>query len=279
MKKALLILLTISFSAAFSGVSAQGCGNILNYIPGPNTAVGFQNSDSIPCAVQGVAYNDTIPFKMYNTFDYLGHHGIDSITLDTIFNLPCGLCWSLNKASKTYVANETGSINIVGTTTDMVGQYNLRLGITAYLTSGDPLHPATVGPNTVDAAGIKIWLRVKAANGSCTAVDTSSQATDQATASGCTTAINEVAANVASINIMPNPMNSNATLTFTVERSANYTVKITDITGQVISTKQIQANAGVNTSTIERGKLSSGIYFLSLTDGVSLVTRKFIIAD
>ena len=195
MKKLLLILLTVA--VAYSSADAQGCGSVINYIPSPNIPTGFQNSDSIACAVHGVPYNDTITFKMYNTFDYLGHHGIDSITIDTIFNLPCGLCWSLNKANKTYAADETGSLLITGTTYDAVGQYNLRLEITAYLTGGNGAPTGPEFPNTVDAAGIKIWLRVKANSGdACTPVDTSANATDQVTATVCPTGINEVAANV-----------------------------------------------------------------------------------
>ena len=216
---------------------------------------------------------------MYNTFNYIGVHGIDSITIDTIFNLPCGLCWYLNKASKTYAANEVGCITIAGTTSDVVGQYNLRLEITAYLTGGNGTATGPEGPSTVDLAGIKIWLRVKSGGGSCTAVDTAGSATDQFAATGCPTGINEVEANVTQLNIVPNPINSSAALSFTAEKSAHYTMKITAITGQVVAVKEMDANAGENTATIERGRLSAGVYFMSLTNGVSSVTRKFTIMD
>jgi hypothetical protein len=56
-------------------------------------------------------------------------------------------------------------------------------------------------------------------------------------------------------------------------------MRITDLTGQVVSVKEIQAVPGTNTSVIERGRLSSGMYFISLTDGVSSVTRKFTVID
>ena len=56
-------------------------------------------------------------------------------------------------------------------------------------------------------------------------------------------------------------------------------MKITDVTGKVVSVKEIAAIAGMNTTTIERGNLSAGIYIISLTDGVSSVTKKLSIAE
>jgi hypothetical protein len=278
MKKLLLAILTISASFAINTANAQWCGTVNHLIANPNAQVGFPYPDSIPCATQGVAYNEAISFKMYSVFNFLGQQTIDSVTIDTIWNLPCGLCWTLNKASKTYAANEYGVLNVSGTTNDVVGQYNLRLQVTAYIN-----HNSTgqfiQNPNTVDAAGIKIWIRVKSAAGQCAATDTSINGTDQVAATTCPTGINEIEANVASINIMPNPMNSNALLSFTAEKNAAYMLKITDVTGKLISAKQIQAVPGVNTATIERGNLSAGIYLLSLSDGVSSITRKIIIAE
>ncbi len=277
MKKILLTVFTFSALLSTYVANAQWCGNV-NTVPlNHNVAVGFPIPDSIPCAVDGTPYNQAIPFQMYSTFNFQGPQSIDSVTIDTIWNLPCGLCWSLDKASKTYSAGQFGILNITGTTHDVVGQYNLRLQVTAYI-NHDATGAYIQNPNTVDAAGIKIWLRVGTA-GNCTLVDTASSATNQATALVCPTGINEVAANIPAMNVMPNPMNSTALLSFTAEKNAAYTMRIIDITGQVVSVKEIQANPGANTSVIERGKLSTGMYFLSLTDGVSSVSRKFIIAD
>ena len=278
MKKILLAILTISASFAINTANAQWCGTVNNLIANPNAAIGFPYPDSIPCAEQGVAYHEPISFQMYSQFVYLGTQSIDSVTIDTIWNLPCGLCWTLNKANRTYAANEFGVLNITGTTNDVVGQYNLRLQVTAFI-NHNPQGVPIQNPNTVDAAGIKIWIRVAAPNTQCTATDTSINGTDQVAAVNCPTGINEVATNVASVNIMPNPMGSSAQLYFTAEKNANYSVKVTDIMGKVISVKEIQANPGVNTSTIERGNLSAGIYLLSISDGVSSVTRKFTIVE
>ena len=278
MKKLLLLLLTVGASFAYNSANAQWCGTVNNTITDPATPAGFPVPDSIACAQQGVAYSVAIPFKMYSQFTYIGTHALDSVSFVSITNLPCGLCWSLNKASNTYAANEFGSLNITGTTHDAVGQYNLRLTIKAYL-SANPGVSQTITPNTVDAAGIKIWLRVAADGTVCTSVDTSQNGVDQVAATNCPTGINEVAENVSLVNIMPNPMNSSAVLAFVAEKNANYTMKMTDITGKVITVKEIAARAGSNNTTIERGNLSAGVYFVSLTDGVSSVTKKLSIAE
>ena len=278
MKKILLAILTISASFAINTANAQWCGTVNNLIGNPNAPVGFPDPNTLPCAVHGVAYLDTINFQMYSQFNFLGQQSIDSVTIDTIWNLPCGLCWNMNKTSRTYAANEFGVLYVTGTTNDAVGQYNLRLQVTAYI-NHSPAGQFIQNPNTVDAAGIKLWVRVAQSAGNCAPVDTSINGTDQVAATTCPTGINEVAANVASVNIMPNPMSSSALLSFVAERNANYSVKVMDITGNVISVKEIQANPGVNTSTIERGNLSAGIYLISLSDGVSSVTRKFTIAE
>ncbi len=279
MKKILLALLTISASFAINTANAQWCGTVNNIIANPNAQVGFPYPDSMPCAVQGVAYKDTVSFQMYSRFIFLGTQSIDSVTIDTIWNLPCGLCWNMNKVSRTYAANEFGVLYFTGTTNDVVGQYNLRLQVTAYI-NHSPTGQFIQNPNTVDAAGIKLWLRVAAPAGPCTATDTSSiTGQNQVAATSCPSGINEVEANVASVNIVPNPMGTSAQLSFVAEKNANYSVKVTDIMGKIISVKEIQANPGVNTSSIERGNLSAGIYLLSISDGVSSVTRKFTIVE
>ena len=278
MKKILLAVLTISASFVFNAANAQWCGTVNTDIANPNAPVGFPYPDSIPCATQGIAYDEAVSFQMYSVFNFLGHQTIDSVTIDTIWNMPCGLCWNLNKASRTYAANEYGVLHLKGTTSDVVGQYNLRLQVTAYI-NHSPTGQFIQNPSTVDAAGIKLWVRVMAQNGVCAATDTSINGTNQVAATSCPTGINQVEANIAAINIVPNPMNSSAVLTFTTEKSATYSVKVSDITGRVISVKELQAIAGVNTSTIERGTLTAGVYLVSLSDGTSSVTRKFTIAE
>ena len=285
MKRILLVLFTISASLMFNPAKAQFCNTgVCSCNAGPNTQLGFPYPDSIPCAVQGQAYSYSIPIKMYSVFNFLGQHYIDSITIDTIYNLPCGLCYQMSSATNTFDSGQIGCIKISGTTNDAVGQYLLKLVITAYL-SGNPTESVeTIYPPLVYASGIREWFRVSPAPGTnCTATDTlqADSAAKNLTASVvCPQAgINEVAANVASLNIMPNPFNSSAQLSFMAEKNATYAVKITDITGKLVSVKQMQANPGVNTTIIERGNLSAGLYLISLSDGVSSVTRKFTITE
>ena len=278
MKKILLVILTVSASFMFNRANAQWCGDVSHCTGNPLTAIGFEIPDSIPCAIQGVPYNNPISFQMYSTFTYLGVHQLDSITVDTIYNLPCGLCWAMNKASRTYLPQEFGCINVSGTTSDAVGQYNLRIVVTAYLNGGAG-QGQTIYPSVVDAAGIKIWQRVASSGGKCTSVDTSAGAANQVAAAVCPNSINEVAANVASVSIVPNPTHGNAVLSFIANKIAEYKVELTDIAGRIVSGKAFQVHPGLNSSVIEKGNLSSGMYMVSLTDGVSSVTKKFTVVE
>jgi len=276
MKKKLLFVLAIS--AAFV-VNAQWCQGVNAILPNPSAQIGFPDPNTIPCAVQGVSHSDTIYFQMYSNFNFQGQQSIDSVTLDTFFNLPCGLCWTLNKASRTYAANEFGVLYVTGTTNDAVGQYNLRLQVTAYI-NHDPTGVFIQNPNEVDAAGIKMWLRVSASAGSCAMVDTSVNGVDQVAATSCPSAgIEEVPETFTRVNLAPNPMSLSTVLSFTSGKNATLTVKVTDITGKLISVKEMEANPGLNTAVIEKGKLSAGIYLLTLSDGTTSITRKITVVE
>src|ERR1700733_9227412 len=104
MKKIIFTSIIISSICAnmafgqFCGSSGPSSCTPANSLPNP----GFENPDSIPCAVQGVFYSYSIQFKMFNQFNFIGENTVDSIQFDQVYtgvgNLPCGLCWSTNKA-------------------------------------------------------------------------------------------------------------------------------------------------------------------------------------
>jgi hypothetical protein len=131
------------------------------------TSPGFNTSDSIfPCISQGVGVADTIFFTNFTTFP----SGIimDSLVIDSIF-LPTGLCWSTHESNNTFPAGGSESILISGSTFDSVGQYKLRMVVTAY---------TNVGTFTdIDAEqflGLIYRIRVICYGSSCPAIDNSS---------------------------------------------------------------------------------------------------------
>lgn len=278
-------IFTLSFLASVffsSGLFAQACasGNGASACTptgGPGTG-GFEDPASTPCAVQGTAYSHAIQFSMFDQFNFQGQQSVDSIQFVSIDNLPCGICWAVNKASKTYAANEDGCIGLSGTTNDAAGQYKLALVLKAWINGN--ASPITVPASLVDQTGIKLLVRVKTASGACVNADTSASANNlTANPANCNVGVNEIAADFSSVNIMPNPMNNNGVLTFVAEKSAVYTIRIADATGKVVAANQFEAKQGVNTTSIERNGLPAGVYFVQLTDGKSVITNRISITE
>lgn len=279
MKKLIFTLCFISASAFMMQVSAQACSTPIACSPtGSLQDAGFENPDTTPCVKQGLAYSHAIQFKMFSQFDFAGHQNVDSIEFVSVDNLPCGLCWSVDQADKRYSADEDGCLNITGTTNDSSGQYKLALSLKAWI--NHQTTPGLVIPSsTVDQTGIRMYLRVKQVGTACMATDTSSGANNRLASLNCTAGVNELSIGVSSLNLVPNPMNSEASLIFVAEKAALYTIHITDVTGKEVAVKPLDGKAGENIVTIERNNLSAGIYFLSLTDGTNAVTKRFSITE
>jgi hypothetical protein len=276
MKKSIFTPLLIAGALVLgTNANAQYCGNsgpsvcvASGMLPGP----GFEPLDSIPSVERTIPYTHAVQFNMYSQFNFQGQQTVDSMEFISISNLPSGLCWSTDHANNRYRAGESGCLKITGTTWDPAGQYKLSLNVTAWINGGQ--QGVTPGTYLVDQAGVRLWIRVKNAGSNDVAVDTS-QSANNLTATG----INEVSSSATDLSIVPNPVSSSANLSFTAEKSATYTLRINDVTGKVVSVKQIQAVQGINNVTIERNNLQAGVYFVSLTDGRSIATRRFSVVE
>lgn len=277
MKKLSLFVLFILSVFAVNKISAQACGTPSDSIPnGSAGSSGFANNNTLPCAIQDSAYNNVIQFTMYSTFDYQGIiASVDSVQFVTINNLPCGICWSTNKASNTFKASEAGVMNFSGTTVDSAGQYKLSLTLNAW-TGGSEI---PVDTTMVNNAGINLFFRVRKADAACTSVDTSQTSATSLGAHQCTSGINEVLNSVNGMSIIPNPMNASSLLTFSSDISTSYLLRITNIEGQEISAREITAVSGLNKLTIERGKMAAGMYLVTLSNGRESLTRKLAVID
>ena len=280
MKKLISTLCFISFSVFLMQANAQSCGtngpNACTSTGGPANG-GFEDPNTTPCAIQGTPYSHAIQFTMFSSFNFQGQQTVDSIEFMSVDNLPCGLCWSVNQVDKRYSANEDGCLRITGTTNDVVGQYKFALALKAWI-NGQPTG-LSIPSSLVDQTGIRLFLRVKSSGGACNNVDTAVAANNNTAAINCPTGIAELSSGVSSLSIVPNPMNSEAVLSFIAEKNAAYTIRITDITGKEVSVKQLEGRAGENKTTIERNNLPAGVYFLSLNDGKNSVTKRFTVTE
>jgi hypothetical protein len=165
MKKLLPVLMFVLITASsFAQQCYTGPNNItpqISGIPGLTPP-----PDSLQCIAGGLYVSDTLYFTNFTTFSGVA---VDSLSIDSIGNLPPGLCWNTNKVTNTFNGGESGAILISGTTTAAAGQYSLQIFITGYLAGG-----IVVGPdaNANTLAGLYYWLRVSCLGGTCAALDT-----------------------------------------------------------------------------------------------------------
>jgi hypothetical protein len=94
-----------------------------------------------------------------------GWYTVTSLRIDTIDNLPTGLCWASNKPDNTYANQESGCIKVNGVPCGPTGQYKMRIIVTVNLGFGSAQVNA-------DQAGLKYYIRLKNNGDATTPIDT-----------------------------------------------------------------------------------------------------------
>lgn len=240
---------------------------------------------SASCFEQGVDGSMVITLKNFITAGPGGAYNVDSVIIDSITNIPCGLKYSLSPTNKKLLTGEAGCISIHGITNEPVGQYQIRIYGKVYGTPVIPIYQgvsaaldilATLNTPPLD---YRYWVRVKSAGGSCPTLDTSPTSTANKTAS-CkaneNTGIKDITNAYSNISLAPNPVINNLVISFESAKNSAITYTISSISGQVIKTAELNVNAGANELEIDATALNSGTYFITLVDGSSSVTRKFV---
>ncbi len=302
MKKLIFTLLT--FCAIYVQSNAQFanqyCGSSGSTVCSPTGALSKPGLQPLPECLQFVYVDSTytgtnsisIQFQNYDTTSFAGTTvTIDSLKIDTIGNLPAGTCWATNKSNNTFANRENGCINVSGTISDTVtpGQYQLYIVVDAWVHG--------IGDLTLNAAqeALYYYVRVKASPADTCArlVDTTGQAAgtnrfiaytaNNCTASGVTcseaTSIRDVIAYINTLDIVPNPISNQATVTFNSTKTGKVTEKITNIIGSEVYSNELQLILGQNTHTITKGNLAAGVYIYSITDGESVYSKKLVISE
>jgi Secretion system C-terminal sorting domain len=245
----------------------------------PVAKFGFGKSLSDTCIARGTAVDVTIPFREYYVFpSAVGPIPVKRLRFDSIENLPCGLCWSSNKADNSFINGEDGCIHITGTTNDPIGQYKLRILLSVNSTDTMPVYPFILTGQNADLGHIYYYLIVKNTGGTCAAPDTNSASLSRS-ASCSPAAIHDLSSNITTVNITPNPMNRETKATFIADKNATATLRLVSIVGSEIWSKSVDIHTGYNELTISRGSLSEGMYLLTLSTGSSTVTRRLIVTD
>jgi hypothetical protein len=282
MKKLFILFslsLGISIGAFAQASTLTDClGPVHTSTHGAGSTPGLSPSDSVlPCAVIGSLVNDTIVFVNYTSVPLGGSQvPLTSLTIDSLY-LPAGLCWSTSSATNTFLAGDSGYLYVTGSPTDSAGQYKLRIIVTADV-SGimDP------DINAESATGLAYRVRVIAAGCGCPTIDNSHADSAEVyikydTCASPNVGIHEIANNLTNVSVTPNPFTSTASVSFTSDITGSFTMKMMNLLGEVVATKDLNIVHGTNQTTIERNGLNSGIYILSISNGSSAISRKVII--
>jgi Secretion system C-terminal sorting domain len=128
---------------------------------------------ALPCAVQGSSYGVSFSFRNFNR---IGTATVDSIIVDSIVNLPCGIGWRMNQASHRLTNRQTGCFDLCGITNDSAGQYELTIYVEVFSRTAIPgITGASLPLSTVGTAAgrdLRYWINVQTAIGPCATVDT-----------------------------------------------------------------------------------------------------------
>lgn len=281
MKKLIFTLLSVYMLSL--GAYAQYCGGSGSSQCTPNgslTKPGLgPTSDSLPTVINGVPSTTIIQFKNYDTARYQGQLvTVVTLKIDSIGNLPTGLCWATNKANNTYANQEDGCIKINGTTCSDPGVYKLFIRVAVDIGLGVAI------PINAESVGLKYYVRVNNAGLAEVALDTSqavpfTKPSGYAASAVCTSGFEDLNNPMSELTVVPNPFNNRATVRFFSEKAMTVTERVTNMIGSEVYSKEVDARAGENISSLDRGTLAPGIYFYTIGSGKTLLTKRITISE
>jgi hypothetical protein len=278
--KKLLLFAFIIVASVFS-IHAQCTPDVALITPGL-----YPQPMSFACAEQGVSYSGAvITIKNFNTAGPGGAYTIDSVFIDSVTNVPCGLIYSVYYPNGRCLRNsESGCINFTGITTDPAGQYKVKIYAKVYGglptgIEGVSTDLAALGALNTPPLDYRYWIRVKPAGGSCTALDTavSSMVNKISSCHSSYTTIANLNPSLSAIQLFPNPAQSTTNLSFTANEAAVYDLSITNIIGELIDTKTLQVAAGENSYNLNLSGYAKGNYIAVLKQNGLSTSLRFVV--
>lgn len=294
MKKVIFTLLSfcaLTFSYA-QQCTNPGSGASQCSPDGSMTEPGLKpKTDSLPSVINGEPVTTVIQFRNFDTVRAFGNLlTVHFLTVDSINGLPSGLCWATDRTDDKYCNGAgnpvvtcngipgEGCIKINGTTCSDPGVYRLKIKVLVDVGLGFDV------PYDADDVGLKYYVRVKNTGDADVALDTSQQAFFAKPAGYSATAIcqndlGDFSITMSSLNVVPNPFTSTAKVLFTSAKAGVMTERVTNMIGSEVYSNQLEVKAGTNISSIDRGTLSGGVYFYSLSDGKNIITKRITVTE
>jgi hypothetical protein len=270
------LYLTFCFFAVLTfGAHAQQCfsDSSVNITPSTDSlAIFTPSSDSLPCMVRDQQVSDTLYFTIFKT---LNGFIIDSVTIDSVNNLPTGVCWMTNSPDNTFGAGQNGVLYLSGLPEDVSGQFKLQVFISA-TTNVFPIPVA----NLETATGIRYYVRLICLGDACPPIDTAGGKDSifiPYNTPICGVGIHEINNTLSNLSVAPDPFTVSTEISFHSDIEGPFMVRMMDIVGAVVSTQKVGVALGNNNFTIERNGLSPGVYILSILGSTGSVNKKVVI--
>jgi uncharacterized repeat protein (TIGR01451 family) len=168
------LALLLLFNTGYS----QYCGTSgpTNCIPvGNPTQRGFYPSTAEwPAIVNGAVTGGVVGFKNWDTVNYQGSAvTVDSMQINSVTNLPNGICWSTGSATNMWGNSQYGCVMLSGTACAAPGQYKLNIIVNVFTSLGE-------AQQNLDDDSVFCFIRVVNSGETVPAVDTTQRGTPNA---------------------------------------------------------------------------------------------------
>ena len=244
MKRALLLLFAFTFS--FGLVMGQVCtpqwsGSGTSGIE-PDTIV------NLPPAYENTPYDVVVQFKVPHADSSIVPIVIDYVELlsvDGLSTIPASAAfsYSCNPSNCQFHGDSVGCVRIQGTPT-AVGTYALVINVKVHA-------GALAIPISTTGYEIVVNMPIGIAPISHTRFDVSQNS--------------------------PNPINTRTEVYVNLPKSGNISMKISNVIGNEVYKTILSGKQGLNAIWIDASKYAPGIYFYTISDGKSSVTKRMVV--
>jgi len=250
--KRILLLVTILFFASFKGYSQCTPDNHTTppYIR-PDGATG------LPHATVGVPYSAVMQVRVpHDTIVSGSQWDYDYTDITSVTGLPPGYTYACNPSNCHFLGASNNCVLISGPapTSNMAGDtFHLSVSVSYQLHLDGFPFITQQGAQNVDYYMIIVDPLTGIATLSSSKFD--------------------VAQN------RPNPFNGPTVIEFSTPTFGIFTLKISDILGKTVSVKNITGNRGINRITLSAKDFQAGIYFYTLSNNNTAITKRMIIQN
>lgn len=183
---------------------------------------------------------------------------IDSIQLVEVIGLPDGMSLYFSADNATYLGDQVGCVTLYGNTTaEMIGTHPITFVVNGWVTV--PVLDVVVALDEVgDLEEITGYRFVVSEDG--------------------TASISSPQNNVFALSQnVPNPFKSSTEIHFESLKPEQINFTVVDVFGKTVVERNIQSVTGSNKIKLNSDKLSSGLYFYSISNGVNSQTKRMLV--